>query len=91
MLRQKLQEGRELRILEESGSRIVQSQLANMRRGDFSRSVLGRAASPAYGAGRHGGTKPSKITVDGLRVYFALAHASLDGGLSPPLLTAVTW
>ena len=27
---------------------------------------------------------------DAVLVYFALAHASMDGGLSPPLLTAVT-
>src|SRR5262245_50736613 len=32
---------------------------------------------------------PAK-SLGGLLVYFALAHASLDGGLSPPLLTAVT-
>jgi hypothetical protein len=47
--------------------------------------------APAYGEGWHGRTKPSKIGVAGLLVYFALAHASLDFGLSPPLLTAVTW
>jgi hypothetical protein len=55
----------------------------------FSQSRASPGHRFAYGKGWHDGTKPSKIT-GGLLVYFALAHASLDFWLSPPLLTAVT-
>src|SRR5437868_2206826 len=45
---------------------------------------------PTAGAGT-AERKPRQNQCGGLLVYFGLAHASLDFGLSPPLLTAVTW